>query len=75
MKKLSLLIALLLLLCASFSKQTQAIDGTGVIYCYQAKSDFALTADPNSAAWKNIPGVSTDKGRRGETVPNQDEPA
>ena len=32
-----------------------AANDTGVALSYRAKSDFALTADPNTAAWKNIP--------------------
>jgi len=46
-----------------------AFDGAGVITSRRAKSDFQLTADPNAEHWKNVPGVFTDKGRRGETVP------
>jgi hypothetical protein len=46
-----------------------ATDAPGVIVSRRAKSDFKLTADPNSDAWKNTPGVFTEKGRRGEIVP------
>lgn len=70
MKKLSFWVGLFVVVCSFFAGQTNAIKGSGVAVSYRAKSDFALTADPNSAAWKNISGVVTEKGRRGETVPN-----
>lgn len=70
MRKLSFWAGLCLAACGAFAARASAVDGTGVAYSYRAKSDFALTADPNSAAWKAVPGVFTDKGRRGETVPN-----
>ena len=42
----------------------------GVIVSAHAKTDSALTADPNSNDWKNVAGVVTEAGRRGETVPH-----
>jgi hypothetical protein len=41
-----------------------------VIKSYQAKADFALTADPNSASWKGVKGVTADNGPRGEKTPD-----
>ena len=39
-----------------------------VINSYQAKSDFALTADPNAPEWKSVKGVIADRGPRGDVT-------
>lgn len=44
-------------------------DGPGVIQSRFSKSDFALTANPNSSAWHSVPGVFFETGPRGEAVP------
>ena len=41
----------------------------GVLVSHRAAADFALTADPESAAWKNVRGVHADKDRTGQPVP------
>ncbi len=41
----------------------------GEIISYRAKADFALTADPDSANWKTVEGVFTERGPRGDLVP------
>ena len=66
MKRISLLIALSVL-CALTTINAQE---AGVAVSHQAKTDFKLTADPNSAAWKNVPGFFMEKGRRGEIIAN-----
>src|SRR5579864_6395869 len=40
-----------------------------VITSHRAKSDFDLTADPNSKAWKGVRGVFADKGPQGQAAP------
>lgn len=42
---------------------------TNVFQSRRAKSDFALSADPDSAAWKGIAGVIAERDRRGQVVP------
>jgi len=69
MKRISLLIGLFVV-CALMSSTTSSADEAGVAISHQAKADFKLTADPNSAAWKNVPGIIMEKGRRGESVAN-----
>lgn len=39
-----------------------------VITSVRAKADFELTADPNSADWKGVEGVFSDRNARGEPV-------
>src|SRR5215467_7072696 len=41
----------------------------GVIVAHRAKSDFDLTADPDSKAWKGVRGVFADKGPMGQPAP------
>ena len=60
----SLTILFLLLQLPAYSQNK------GVIISPRAKTDFALTADPNAAHWKAVKGVVTENGRRGEPVPN-----
>lgn len=43
-------------------------DGPGRIESRYIGRDFALTADPGSAAWKKTPGVFADHGPKGEPV-------
>jgi hypothetical protein len=43
-------------------------DGKGVIRSYRAPSDFALTADPNAAQWKNVQGVIAEHDALGKPV-------
>jgi len=42
---------------------------TNVIVSTRAPADFALTADPNAAAWKGATGVIVEKDRYGKPVP------
>ena len=64
MKRISLLIAL----CVICALTPSSADEAGVAVSHQAKADFKLTADPNSAAWKKVPAFIMDKGRRGENM-------
>jgi hypothetical protein len=70
MKRLFCLVALSWAAHAFDVPHVAAGDDPKVAVSYLAKADFALTADPNAAAWKAIPGVIADKGRRGEAVAN-----
>ncbi len=45
-------------------------DGPGVIVSKRSKSDFALTADPASKAWKKVPGVFAENDSLGRPVAN-----
>lgn len=69
MKRISLLIGLFVL-CGLFAAISITADESGVAISHRVKSDFKLTADPNSAAWKNVPAFIADKGRRGELIQN-----
>lgn len=40
-------------------------DGSGVIKSFYSPKDFALTADPNSAQWKDVAGVFAENGPTG----------
>jgi len=40
-----------------------------LIASHRYKSDFDLTADPNSKAWKGVRGVFSDKGPQGQLAP------
>lgn len=40
-----------------------------VIASFFSPQDFELTADPDSPAWKGIPGVFAERGPRGEPAP------
>jgi hypothetical protein len=69
MKTALLLVATAILgLNALSLRQATAGDEAKLAVSYRAKTDFALTADPQAAAWKAVPGVFADKGRRGETI-------
>src|SRR5262245_11302050 len=56
------------LLCLSAISAT-AQDASKTIKSFYSKSDFALTADPNSAEWKTIKGVIATNGPRGDLTP------
>lgn len=45
-------------------------DGPGIILSKYSASDFALTADPESAAWKGVQGVIAANGPMGHPVAN-----
>ncbi len=55
----------LLILPLLFSQQAQA-----VLLSHSTPQDFALTADPSSPNWKDVPGVVTSHDRYGKPVPN-----
>ena len=55
-------------LCAC-SIKTTAQDGSRTIESFYSKSDFALTADPNSSPWKMVKGVTAERGPRGDVTP------
>jgi hypothetical protein len=44
-------------------------DGPGRIESLYSKSEAALTADPQSAFWKDAPGVFAENGSRGQPAP------
>jgi hypothetical protein len=44
-------------------------DGPGVAVSHRAPADFALTADPDAAAWRGVAGIFMDKGPKGDPVP------
>ena len=44
-------------------------DGPGVMESHRAASDFDLTADPDSAAWKGVAGVSSARNYQNEAIP------
>src|SRR4051812_47246298 len=43
--------------------------GSGAAKSIYIKSEFALTPDPNSAEWKNVPGVFATNDSFGKPVP------
>jgi len=60
----------LALLCALACAAPLFGDGPGVMSSQRAKSDFALTADPNSKNWKKAPAVIAENSPLGKPVPN-----
>jgi hypothetical protein len=56
-------------LLAALSCVAAGAGETNVILSRHAGSDFALAADPGSAAWRGIEGVFAEKDRRGTVVP------
>jgi hypothetical protein len=71
MKSTLMLIAMAILGSNGLSlHQATAGDDANIAVSYSAKSDFALTADADAAAWKGVPGVFADKGRHGEIITN-----
>src|SRR3990172_2420836 len=45
-------------------------DGPGIILSLRSKADFALTADPESAAWKGVEATIAKNGPMGGAVAN-----
>lgn len=58
---------LFFLLCAWLPALAAA--DASVMASHRAKSDFDLTADPDSKAWKGVRGVFADKGPTGQPAP------
>lgn len=56
------------LLCLCFISGA-AQDDSKMIKSFYSKSDFALTADPNSGQWKAVKGVIATSGPRGDVTP------
>ncbi|MFN0085154.1 MAG: carbohydrate-binding family 9-like protein [Blastocatellia bacterium] len=56
-----------LLLLSGMGSMTSAQDA--MIKSVRAKSDFALTADPNSKEWRGVAGVTSERGPTGEITP------
>jgi len=56
------------LLCVC-SIRAAAQDDSKTIKSFHSKSDFALTADPNSSQWKAVKGVTATNGPRGDLTP------
>jgi len=48
---------------------TAAAADPALMVSHRVKTDFELTADPNSKAWKGVRGVIAEKGPRGEAAP------
>lgn len=67
MNKTLLSMALALLCLCSTGGAAQ--DDSKMIKSFHSKSDFALTADPNSGQWKKIKGVIATNGPRGDATP------
>jgi hypothetical protein len=57
----------LMVVCAM---NTAAQDRSQVIMSFYAKSDFPLTADPQSSQWKEVEGVTAERGPLGDPTPN-----
>jgi len=55
------------LLCVCSIRAT-AQDDSKTIKSFHSKSDFALTADPNSNQWKAVKGVTATSGPRGDVT-------
>ena len=64
-----LLLKAAVLLCLS-SIIVTAQDNSKTIKSFYSKSDFALTADPNSEEWKSVKGVIAARGPRGDLTPD-----
>jgi len=56
------------LLCLCQIRAT-AQDDSKTIKSFYSKSDFALTADPNSSQWKSAKGATATSGPRGDVMP------
>jgi hypothetical protein len=59
-------LCLTLAACALFA----GADGPGVILSHQASADFALSADPDAAPWKDVRGIFMENGPKGEAHPD-----
>ena len=67
-KAMALSLALFCLLAVAPANAQKKADAT-VINSKRAQSDFALTADPQSAEWKGVKGIIADNGPRGDLTP------
>jgi hypothetical protein len=63
------LACLLALTPAALSARPASPAETNVLVSRHARSDFALTADPRSKAWKGVQGVFAERDRHGAVVP------
>lgn len=61
--------ALALMCLLGVARGSAGASEPGVLVSRRAAADFALTADPNAAAWKNVRGVYADRDRTGQPVP------
>jgi hypothetical protein len=61
------LLSAILLISVSLGRSKPADES--MVKSYQAKSDFALTADLNAPSWKGITGVTAERGPRGDLTP------
>jgi hypothetical protein len=52
----------------TFSATLILAEGIGRMQSHSIARDFALTADPNAPAWKNVKGVIADHGPKGDPV-------
>ena len=69
MKRASLLVGMAIIWSNGLSlRHATAGDDAKLAVSYRASSDFELTADPHAGAWKTVPGVFANKGRRGEII-------
>jgi hypothetical protein len=58
--------AVLLCVC---SIEAAAQEDSKTIKSFYSKTDFALSADPNSKEWKSVKGVIAERGPRGDLTP------
>jgi hypothetical protein len=57
-------------ICLAVARGSSAVAAeAGVLVSRRAPADFALTADPQAAAWKGVRGVYADRDRTGQRVP------
>src|SRR5262245_65743642 len=68
MKRQTLLSMATVLFCLC-AIRASAQDDSKTIKSFYSKSDFALTADPDSGEWKKIKGVIATNGPRGDLTP------
>src|SRR5262249_5480234 len=68
MERQTLLSMAMVLFCFCATR-TSAQDDSKTIKSFYSKSDFALTADPNSEEWKKIKGAIATNGPRGDLTP------
>ncbi len=67
-KSQTLLLALFVLIVPQAFAQNKSAEAP-LIKSYLAKSDFALTADPNAQSWKDVKGVTAERGPLGDVTP------
>jgi len=58
------------LLCLYSTSPTAQSKSSATINSAYAKTDFALTADPDSAEWKSVKGVIAENGPLGDPTPH-----